>query len=287
MAERSVTAFNTRVPLSVPAGVRRPQPRREGGNVRAARRRARPLHDGDRDRAGRHRDDPSPADVRSALPRHRRADRERAGRTCSIIASLPAVAAQIQRKCAGAAVEEFVDHLWRATHDPGAYGIALAGVDMDDLMLTGASPRGMSMLVRAAKVSAWLAGRSGSFARGSSRSVPRGHRTPRVLHADLRTAARPARPRVHARPSCGRCRRLDGDGGDGRQRDLRRIPRALEDVGPAARRIPRHCTPAAAITSARAFRCTSTPIRDGSICARRCAIRSAASGCANSSRIPR
>ncbi len=31
---------------------------------------------------------------------------------------------------------------------------------MDDLVATGASPRGMSMLVRAAKVSAWLAGRA-------------------------------------------------------------------------------------------------------------------------------
>jgi MoxR-like ATPase len=29
---------------------------------------------------------------------------------------------------------------------------------MDDLVATGASPRGMSMLVRAAKVSAWLDG---------------------------------------------------------------------------------------------------------------------------------
>ena len=73
--------------------------------------------------------------------------------------SLPAVAAMIQAEVrTGAAVEEFVDHLRRATHDPAAYGIALDGVDMDDLIATGASPRGMSMLVRAAKVSAWLAG---------------------------------------------------------------------------------------------------------------------------------
>lgn len=73
--------------------------------------------------------------------------------------SLPAVAAMIQAEIhAGAAVETFVDHLRRATHDPRAYGIALDGVDMDDLIATGASPRGMSMLVRAAKVSAWLDG---------------------------------------------------------------------------------------------------------------------------------
>ena len=75
--------------------------------------------------------------------------------------SLPAVAALIQSEVRTTpAVEEFVDHLRRATHDPVAYGIALEGVDMDDLIATGASPRGMSMLVRAAKVSAWLAGRA-------------------------------------------------------------------------------------------------------------------------------
>ena len=73
--------------------------------------------------------------------------------------SLPAIAAMIQAEIrAGAAVETFVDHLRRATHDPRTYGIALEGVDMDDLIATGASPRGMSMLVRAAKVSAWLDG---------------------------------------------------------------------------------------------------------------------------------
>jgi MoxR-like ATPase len=75
--------------------------------------------------------------------------------------SLPAVAAMIQAEVrTGAAVETFVDHLRRATHDPRIYGIALDGVDMDDLIATGASPRGMSMLVRAAKVSAWLDGAS-------------------------------------------------------------------------------------------------------------------------------
>jgi len=75
--------------------------------------------------------------------------------------SLPTVAAMIQSAVrTGSAVEEFVDHLRRATHDPGAYGISLEGVDTDDLVATGASPRGMSMLVRAAKVSAWLGERN-------------------------------------------------------------------------------------------------------------------------------
>ncbi|HEY0179975.1 MAG TPA: MoxR family ATPase [Dokdonella sp.] len=76
-------------------------------------------------------------------------------------AALPGVAAAIQSAVrSGDAVEAFVDHLRRATHRPTEYGIALDGVDMDDLIATGASPRGMSMLVRAAKVAAWLAGRA-------------------------------------------------------------------------------------------------------------------------------
>ena len=55
MAERTPDRVQRRIPLSVPAGVRRPQPRREGRDVRAARRRARPFPDGDRDRARRYR----------------------------------------------------------------------------------------------------------------------------------------------------------------------------------------------------------------------------------------
>jgi MoxR-like ATPase len=73
--------------------------------------------------------------------------------------ALPRIAALIQSSVrTGSAIEEFVEHLRRATHRPGDYGIALDGVDMDELVLTGASPRGMSMLVRAAKAAAWIDG---------------------------------------------------------------------------------------------------------------------------------
>jgi len=49
--------------------------------------------------------------------------------------------------------------LWKATQDPQRYGIRLPDVDMAQLLVAGASPRGMSYLLRAAKTRAWLEGR--------------------------------------------------------------------------------------------------------------------------------
>lgn len=49
--------------------------------------------------------------------------------------------------------------LWQATQNPGRYGIQLVDVDMKQLLLSGASPRGMSYLIRAAKTRAWLEAR--------------------------------------------------------------------------------------------------------------------------------
>ncbi|MGQ0701184.1 MAG: AAA family ATPase [Panacagrimonas sp.] len=74
--------------------------------------------------------------------------------------ALPEVARLIQETVqAGDAVQRFAGHLRRATHRPAEYGIKLSDVDMDELVLAGIGPRGMSMLIRAAKVSAWLDGR--------------------------------------------------------------------------------------------------------------------------------
>ncbi|MFI3199034.1 MAG: MoxR family ATPase [Methylococcaceae bacterium] len=46
--------------------------------------------------------------------------------------------------------------LWKATQQPQCYGVQLSDVEMPQLLMAGASPRGMSYLIRAAKTRAWL-----------------------------------------------------------------------------------------------------------------------------------
>ncbi len=71
------------------------------------------------------------------------------------------VAAEIQRVVqTSEALQTYALGLWRATAVPADYGVRLTDVDASQLMLAGASPRGMSMLLRAARVVAWLEGRS-------------------------------------------------------------------------------------------------------------------------------
>ena len=74
--------------------------------------------------------------------------------------ALNAVAATIQHAIqASAALQAYALELWRATAAPAQYGVRLSDVDGAALMLAGASPRGMSLLLRAARTTAWLAGR--------------------------------------------------------------------------------------------------------------------------------
>ena len=61
---------------------------------------------------------------------------------------------------ASEALQRYVMDLWDATQAPQRVGVAIEGVDMERLMLAGASPRGTMALVRAARVVAWLAGRA-------------------------------------------------------------------------------------------------------------------------------
>ena len=57
------------------------------------------------------------------------------------------------------ALERYVLDLWQAVRKPGEAGIEIPGVDTSRLVSAGASPRGLSYLVRAARVAAWLDGR--------------------------------------------------------------------------------------------------------------------------------
>ena len=73
---------------------------------------------------------------------------------------LNAVAEAIQQTVQAApALQRYVLDLWRATSQPAEYGVRLSDVDAAQLVLAGASPRGTSMLLRAARVAAWLEGR--------------------------------------------------------------------------------------------------------------------------------
>jgi MoxR-like ATPase len=56
-------------------------------------------------------------------------------------------------------IEEYALDLWEATQDPEKFGIKMDSVDVKRLIHTGASPRGMGMLLKAARVHAWLMGR--------------------------------------------------------------------------------------------------------------------------------
>ncbi|MBK1714887.1 AAA family ATPase [Rubrivivax gelatinosus] len=67
---------------------------------------------------------------------------------------------QIQTRVqASAALRRYGVDLWLATRTPQHCGITLPEIDTAELVLAGASPRGMAMLVRAARVHAWLEGR--------------------------------------------------------------------------------------------------------------------------------
>lgn len=71
------------------------------------------------------------------------------------------IGAAIQRSVsASEALERYVMDLWVATQAPKRFDIKLEGVDVDRLILAGASPRGMMALTRAARVVAWLQGRT-------------------------------------------------------------------------------------------------------------------------------
>jgi MoxR-like ATPase len=56
-------------------------------------------------------------------------------------------------------LQDYALNLWEATRKPADFGVKLEGVDMSRLILAGASARGMSLLMRAARCRAWMSGR--------------------------------------------------------------------------------------------------------------------------------
>jgi MoxR-like ATPase len=70
------------------------------------------------------------------------------------------VAASIQRWVrAGDALRRYALALWDTLNQPAAHGLVLEGADAGRLLLAGPSPRGISMLIRMARVRAWFDGR--------------------------------------------------------------------------------------------------------------------------------
>lgn len=57
------------------------------------------------------------------------------------------------------AIENYVLNLWDALRDPAGHAIEIENVDVSRLIIGGASPRGFSALVRAARARAWMEGR--------------------------------------------------------------------------------------------------------------------------------
>jgi len=159
MAERSVTAFNREVPLpllQVFADRNRVE-REETFEIASAAR--------DRFMMEITIDAPAEDDHRRALvfdPRFHDTDTlvAQVPEGVAPIARLPALAQAIQRAIhAAPALQDYALQLWQASAAPARYGVAISGVDAAGLMLAGASPRGMSLLLRAARVQAWLARR--------------------------------------------------------------------------------------------------------------------------------
>ena len=110
-------------------------------------------------------DAPAAAADRRALmfdPRFHDSDRLVASLASAMVAhqELNQVGAVIQQSVqASEALQSYALALWRATAAPAEFGVRLSDIDSAQLMLAGASPRGMSLLLRAARVSAWLDGR--------------------------------------------------------------------------------------------------------------------------------
>jgi MoxR-like ATPase len=70
---------------------------------------------------------------------------------------LPAIAESIQNHMhASDHIQQYALELWQATHHPEKFGIILSDTGLEKPLSTGLSARGMSQLLKAARVHAWL-----------------------------------------------------------------------------------------------------------------------------------
>ncbi len=160
MAERSVSAFNRehRFPHLLVFADRNRVEREETFEISSAAR--------DRFMMEVTIDAPATDADRRALmfdPRFHDSDRLVASLAGAMVAhqELNQVGAMIQQSVqASEALQTYALALWRATAAPAEYGVQLSDIDTAQLLLAGASPRGMSLLLRAARVAAWLDDRS-------------------------------------------------------------------------------------------------------------------------------
>ena len=58
------------------------------------------------------------------------------------------------------ALKTYSLNLWKATKNPGLYDIKISGIDVNRLIISGASPRGISMMMKCARVNAWMDNRT-------------------------------------------------------------------------------------------------------------------------------
>ena len=73
---------------------------------------------------------------------------------------LNAISVSVQRHVRTSdTLQNYALALWRATATPAEFGVKLSGADAAQVVLAGASPRGMSLMLRAARTAAWLDGR--------------------------------------------------------------------------------------------------------------------------------
>ncbi|MGR9108145.1 MAG: AAA family ATPase [Gammaproteobacteria bacterium] len=160
MAERSITAFNreyTFPHLQVFADRNRVEKEETFEMPSAAR---------DRFMMELNIEIPSDDQERMALmfdPRYHDVDRiiDEARQGVVPFEQLNSIAVTIQQEIrASDTLRRYALDLWEATRNPAGFGVTMDSVDMRKLILAGASARAMSMLLRAARVTAWLNGRT-------------------------------------------------------------------------------------------------------------------------------